>query len=242
MTSRRLIQCIVVGSLILLSTACERPAIRPRADNNGPLISAPIILVGRITALSNAGGPRHFESGGISYKAQLVRATVATENVLRGQIPTPNATIYYFVPASSYDGSPLLWMPQQWAADSRGNSHGGVRAIFFLLRESGVLRTICDFHRHCVVPIQSCDHPEFRLDPSKPLAQTIIDLLLTRGAGCGNQQMIEAISKFNAENLDRQYAFKKLRQLAAEETPPVRDAACHWLSLWKQPCVAPRGS
>ena len=113
--------------------------------------------------------------------------------------------------------------------------------MFFLLRESGVLRTICDFYAHCVVPVRSCEHPVFRPDPTAPLSQTLIDLLLTRGPNCGDEQMVEAISKFNAQDLDREYAFKKLRLLAIEETPPVRKAACHWLSLWKQPCVDTRG-
>ncbi len=242
MTSRRLIHCIVVGSLILLSTACERPAIRPY-DPVDPtplakqMLSASVILVGRILGASSVGRPRQYEVEGISKQAQLFRVTVAVENVLKGTVSAGNAAIYFFMPAGSHDGSPLLGMVGQ-----RGSWNVEDLEMFFLNHDSGVLRTICDFYHHCVVPVRSCDHPGFRPEPGKPLADAIIDLLLTRGRNCGDQQMVEATSKFNEENFDRQYAFKKLRQLAAEETPPVRDAACHWLSLWKQPCVARRGS
>lgn len=56
-----------------------------------------------------------------------------------------------------------------------------------------------------------------------------------------DSQIVHAISKFNSDDFDREHTFRKMRQLAAEGTPPVRKAACEWLSWLKQPCVKPVG-
>ncbi len=114
--------------------------------------------------------------------------------------------------------------------------------MFFLRRDSGVLRTVGDTWNNCVVPVFSCAHPGFKPDPGRPLADSLVDFLLTRGQNCGDHEMVQAISKSYAEGFDREYAFKKLRQLAASETPPVRKEACYELSLWKQPCGDPPGT
>lgn len=129
-----------VGALALL-TACERPAIRPYEcdENRMPIakqmLSAPVILVGRILSSSKVGRPRHYEVEGIRDYAQLYQVTVAVENVLKGDAPTDKAVVYFFLPAGSYVGMPLLGIEGQ-----RGTWHLGDREMFFLNRDSGVLR------------------------------------------------------------------------------------------------------
>jgi hypothetical protein len=53
----------------------------------------------------------------------------------------------------------------------------------------------------------------------------IIDILLDRGQGCGDQQMAQAVSQSRADGYDLAYAVQKLRRLAEEEVPEVRKAA-----------------
>ncbi len=76
----------------------------------------------------------------------------------------------------AFDSSTLLGMYGEG-----GIWHMGDREMFFLRNDSGVLRTICDTWNTCVVPVFSGAHPGFKPDPGKPLAEAIIDLLLTRG-------------------------------------------------------------
>jgi hypothetical protein len=202
------------------------------------MLSAPVILVGRILSSSKVGRPRHYEVEGIRDYAQLYQVTVPVENVLKGDVPTNDAEIYFFLPAGSYVGSALLGIEGQ-----RGTWKVGDHEMFFLNRDSGVLRTTCDFYRRYVIPVFSCAaSPSRRDDTGKQLKESIVDLLLTGAQNCGEQQMADAIRTFDAaERFDREYAFKKMRQLAAEGTPPVRKAACEWLFSWKQPCIKPAG-
>jgi len=215
--------------LLMLNAAC-RPAIRPYDEEEQGLTCASVVLVGRILSGSNVGGPQRFESHGITWQAQLFEVTVAVENVLKGDVPAGNATIYYFLPAGPYDGPALMGME-----GARGQWHVGDREMFFLNRDSGVLRTVCDYYRHCVIPV-FCAHPGFKPAPFSTLPRKIIDFLLSRGPGCSDQQMIEAISRSHGDGFDRDYWLEKLQEIALSETPAVRQAACNELSNWNQSC------
>lgn len=189
-----------------------------------------IIIVGQIISNRAIGSPypSHWDE---NYIVQLYKVDVKVENVLRGPSFTGNIDIYYF----SFFG--LMGSPARLRmAENGGTWHVGDREIFFLRRDSGVLRTTCDFLQYCVIPVRTGAHPKFKLDPSKPINDSIIDFLLTRGIGASDGDMIQAIEKTPGDNFSKEYWIQKLQQLAAQETPPVRQAACKVLAVWNRNC------
>lgn len=114
------------------------------------MLSAPVILVGRILSSSKASGRRQYEVQGKSDHVQLYEVTVAVENVLKGDAPREQCRDLFLSARRFLRGSPLLGI------EERGTWRLGDREMFFLNRDSGVLRTICDFYSDCVVPVFSC--------------------------------------------------------------------------------------
>jgi hypothetical protein len=53
----------------------------------------------------------------------------------------------------------------------------------------------------------------------------IVDILLDRGEGCSDQQMVEALSKSVPEGFDLPYTVEKVRRLSEDKSPEVRKAA-----------------
>lgn len=181
----------------------------------------PVILVGTIAGRPSYLGDiraSRWDSG--RPPLQLVRVTVQVETILQshGEIPKGEVPIYFFIRSGSYSGPPRL-----------GDWNVGDRMMFFLQQENGYLRTICDHYKGCTMEVFSGAHRGFR---AGKIGDAIIDLLLTRGEGAGDEQMIRAINiSSRAADLDPAYAMRKLRKLAAEETPAVAKAACQKLQL-----------
>ncbi len=225
-----------------LFVACDRtprfveydPSVRISVSQQ---LASQIIVVARILSNPEKIGRPRPSNWDQTFPVQLYRARVKVENILKGDTASSDTAVYYLRSLGAMVGPARLGM-----AGTGGTWRTEDRELFFLSDDSGVLRTICDTWNTCVVPVFSGAHPGFKPDPGKPLAEAIIDLLLTRGQDCSDQQMVQAISKSGAENFSREYAFKKLRQLATDETPAVRKAACDELSLWKQPCALPAGN
>ncbi len=175
----------------------------------------PIILVGCVIADSTVASP-HPSKWNDGLKVQLSRATVQVENVLQGDVGPGEISIYYFR-YLLVSGPPRL---NGWQK--------GARNVFFLRRDTGVFRTFCDGWARCVVPVFSGPHPGFYL--KGPLEQQIVDLLLTRGQGTGDQEMVQAIFRSQADQFADGYTIQKLQRTAMNETPAVRQAACKKLS------------
>src|SRR6185312_7737478 len=174
--------------------------------------SAPIIVVGRILSNEKTGKVRqwHPKEDSIStYHVQLFRVTVEIENILRGGPLPKKPEIYYFALAGNVGGPPGIAL-----TSISGTWHKGDRGLFFLREESGKLRTECDLSVRCVPPILSGSHPNFKVDPKQPLAYSIVDLLLTRGIDCSDQQMIEAVSNYAPSLFSQSFAIKKLRPIS----------------------------
>jgi len=163
---------------------------------------------------------------------QLYRVTVHIENVLRGSLRDRNIPVYYFAYAGTIGGPPGLGM-----AGTGGTWHIGDRELFFLRRDSRVLRTICDFSHTCVMPVHTGKHPGFHFEPGKPVADSIVDLLLTRGQNCTDQQMKQAFVHCYAFGFSPDYTVKKLQQIAATEDPAVSSEACETLADFAHPCL-----
>ena len=178
-------------------------------------LKAPIIVVARI--LDYRARASHNRPS--KWGKDLVlgwRATIEVENVIRGRVGLGTKNIYYF----NYYVSGIRQV---------GDWDLGSRYLFFLEHDSGVLRTICDGRSTCVIPVFTGAHPDFRPAPDEPTAHTLIDLLLTRGKGCTDKQMMEALrgSTYDkAFTFSKEYTINKLQQLVETETPPIGERAC----------------
>ncbi len=231
---RRLLLVPITCLSLYFAYSCVPRLVESEASDNvlpfDQAESTPVILVGRILANAKVGRARVSRIDKY-HQVQLYRTAVRVENVLRGKTPTSDISVYYFAYIAS-SGPPGLGM-----SENGGTWHIGDREMFFLRTESGVFRTICDRLRSCVVPVRSGAHPNFKADPRKAIAHSIIDLLLTRGQDCNDSQMIQAISSNPFQALSsnpawdfsESYTIQKLQQIATQETPAVRRAACNEL-------------
>lgn len=220
----------LMSVLVMLSTACER---RPRLLEYEPsgngireagIASAPVFLVGQIAGYQEIGSPKpsRFDKRN---PMQLCRITLKVENVLRGNIKSATVSIYYLVNVGSNGGPPRLGM-----IGRSGIWRMGDREIFALRWNSGVLRTLRDTYPEGVEQVLTGAHPDYRPSPGEPVLQTVIDILLSKGRDCTDAQMSDAVRRFRAYHYDLAYSVRKLRNLAAEKSPEIREAALKKLS------------
>ncbi len=186
----------------------------------------PVILVGRILGSGRIGSPQpSIWDGATPY--QQYRATIAVENVLNGSIPLGTAEIYFMINLRSGGHKGL------GTINDGGSWHIGDREMFFLQRDSGRLRTICDsFAYNCVAPVLSGSHAS--IQGHRSVGNMIADIFLTRGEGASDAQMIKAMDRatFISFHFAPGYAMKKLEEMVQTETPPVRRAACQYLRVY----------
>ena len=107
--------------------------------------------------------------------------------------------------------------------------------MFFLQRDSGRLRTICDsFAYNCVIPVLTGSHES--IPPQPWPGDTITDVFLTRGKGTSDAQMIEGMNRaaFISFHFSPSYSMTKLVQMVQTETAPVRQEACKYLRFYSK--------
>jgi hypothetical protein len=217
----RFLICMLVG----LSAACEKtPHIIENHNDLGDLTndrieSAPVFIVGQIAAYKEIGSPkpsRHDQR----IAMQLCRISVRVENVLRGDIISTEVPVYYLVNVGSNGGPPRLGMV------GRGGSWRiGDREVFLLRWDSGVLRTMRDTYPEGVEQVLTGPHPDYRPTAEETVAQMVIDILVSKGQDCSDEQMAAAVRRFRAYHYDLAYSVRKLRNLAGDKSPEVRKAA-----------------
>jgi hypothetical protein len=199
-----------------------------RYDNQAPeqIVHVPIILVGVVLTHTQVGD---FHPSRIEGNAPIrgFRCRIRVENVLQGNVSQGEVDIFYFIGTDSLTGGTSIL-----------NLPAGVRRIFFLQRDGGKLRTIYDNWETTVEKVYSGAHPSFKRNPNRPVTEAIVDLLLTRGEGATDKDMMEAVYWVGGRRgmFGEETVIKKLQQIAREETLPVREEACYFLADRKLPC------
>lgn len=219
---------LAIAALLTVCSGCKMPPRlvdykNPRSDSDFAAIrSSPIVVVGRILSDTQviARVPSHWVP---DYPMQLRMLRVQVDNILRGAVERPQIAVYYFAFAGAFDGPRPLGM---WEFQSR--------RIFYLRRDSGVLRTACDGFDHCTLAVQSGAHPNYKPDPTKPLDYAITDILFTKGEGVSNDQFAKGILESPGNPED--YLIEKLESLASSENPTLRTAACTRLKWHGRRC------
>jgi hypothetical protein len=143
------------------------------------------------------------------------------EQVIQGEVPFQEMDIFYFVDWGSGSSSSARLVDIQ-----QGHSE-----LFFLQKDGGKWRTICDGWRRCVLWIRTGTHHHFKVDPNLPIQQIFTDLILSRGEHTSDAQMIDAIY-----HIDMRWgtapAINRLEQLSKEDpSPQVRAVA---FEMWRK--------
>jgi hypothetical protein len=209
-------------AIVLLACGCRRdlklePRFVPLEANPYKAFSrVPIIVVGKILSNVNTNMVRRSDN--------LCRLRVSVENSLKGDLQNGDQDFYYFNNLRKLHGSGQLGM---WPI---GTWRLGDRLMFFLVKEDGNFRFYCDVDLACAVPILTGQHPEFKYNPKLALGDNIAEVLLSRGVGCRDREMIEAMSSSGADLFSPNYFRFKLQMFAQTETSAVRKAASELLA------------
>lgn len=252
-TQRELIGLVSLAMVAL--TSCNLPpqnlSLEEYTNKRNLAAEAPLIVVGTIVSSDRIGQEivGHFKSDKPSYSGksqryeqqnyslQLFKLRVNVENALRGEIKQRQIEIYYYTHVGPF-GMPLIGV-----RGYGGNWEIGDREIFYLKKVNNLFRTFCDLHRSCVTPVFSGAHPGFTIDSTRPPAESIVDLLLTRGEGSTDQVMVKAVLSRSPQYLAEPYAIRKWREIAEhDKSALVRDAACSQLKKEELPCPSYKGT
>ena len=198
----------------------SKPHLIDQVDPPPRVDTAPIVLVGVIESDRPVRNSVPMRSNP-KYPLQFRRLSLRVENVLRGGPLPPRVDVYYFAFAGGFDGPQPL-----------GSWKVGSRRIFWIRRDSGVLRTACDGWDYCTRKVGTGAHLDYRADPKKPLDYALVDLLFTRGTGTieensfgqGLDEVTDRVPGLQA------YSIPKLTRLAETEGGWIRSCACK--TLW----------
>jgi hypothetical protein len=195
-----------------------------RGDSMAPLpphfsVSAPdrvpVILLGQVLASSHTAAPpdRSQWDGGV---VQLWKVRVRVEHVLQGEVQPKEVDIFYFSDLEAGESS---------VARVLGDLYAGHSEIFFLQRDRGKLRTICDGLRPCIIWVRTGSHYNFKIESGLPIEDIITKILLSRGDHTTDQQMADAIyhPELRWGTLPLVNALEQL--VAQEKSPYVRAIA-----------------
>jgi hypothetical protein len=238
---------LVLIALVVLIAGC-RTLPKLKVEDEGViyehLAAAPFIIVGTVISSKQVGrdviwhpersllDATASSSKSTGYSLSLFRVKVAVENVLRGGIKQHELDIYYYSHAGSLGGTPGIGMYGVSGLWGQGD-----RELFYLKKVDDVFRTYCDIFAPCVTTIFSGAHPNFKLDPDKSANDSLVNLLLTRGEGSTDQEMIKAVLSKSPSFLSPEHAILKWQEIAEHDaSPTVRRAACEQLKAKQLSC------
>ena len=211
--------CVVLLATFLIVSCRSDLRLTEGADAEGlELQSSPVVFVGQILSHREIGKPfpSRFDP---TEPMQLFRITATAENVLRGGVLPDEVEVYYL------KGMRMHGPPQMGVIGRGGHWRIGDRLIFFLRRDSGVLRTVIDTWALPTVPVLTGGHPGYRPRTGESVEDSVIDILLDRGQHCGDECEAAAVSHFGLDYFDLAYAVEKLRQIGVGRGPEAAAAA-----------------
>ena len=229
--------------LVILCAACNRvPPVEEYPGLAGTLLQDSIDKKGLLIAVASiegcyAIGPPHTSRWDGNSPMQLFKLKLLIENSLQGELQTGEADVFFYLNLRVSTGPARLGV--NGCGGYGGDWRIGDRKMFLLLRDGGLLRTVCDTFNTCVRPILTGKHPDLEPTASRPVDQVIVDFFLTRGAGCcTDQQLLDVIEQSGPAFLvSRNYAVHKMQDLAEHETGLVRERACMVLANYEHPCI-----
>jgi hypothetical protein len=195
--------------------------LAPRYDIYAPeeLYEVPVIIVGQVRQGCRPVGGIHPSRWDERRPEQQWQVDVKVEHVLQGELPAADVKVYYFV----YRGN--------IASSDYGltDLDAGAYYIFFLQRDNGNLRTICDGWHSCAPKVLTGAHPGYRRSGSATINDAILDILLTKGANGTDEQVISTLRRLgNYGSAARLRALERLSRDAS--SPKVAEYACLTLS------------
>jgi len=195
--------------------------------SKGDAAKVPLVFAGLVTQSAKPVAAARY-SWIQNCEIQLFKAQVRIENVLQGNARArEDVDVFFYHHFVNIGGSqePLYLR----AAD---------RKLFFLMKEAGHWRTICDqWGSCCVVDILAGKHSHWKRDPSVSIDQAVFDFLYSRGDGTTDEQMLAALDYTQYVGFFGKTAeIHTLQRLAKEETLPVRREACRSLDALGSPC------
>jgi len=208
--------CLSIVAVLCVCLSCQQA---PRLTELPPSFSVlqpsevPVILAGQVLENCHSVALPH-ASRWSGRPVQLWKVRVRVERVLQGNSPRGDVDIFYFV---------------DWGVTESGWSrlldmYAGHSEIFFLQKDGGDLRTICEDSRSCVLWVRTGAHTNYKRNANSSIEEVIVDLLLSRGDHTTDKQLIDAV--YHPEGRwGWEYVIKKLQQLGNEESPLVRAAA-----------------
>ena len=217
---------MLIPAVLLLSVKPEAPLIDQTLTDKE---SAPIVIVGVI--LSDTLVRDHIPSHWTKVPLQLRKFTVRVENILRGDAIPDTATVYYFAWTDNRSFERFGWADGHFFGRwPLGLWSVGVRKLFWLRRDSGVLRTACDASDSCTLFVLSGAHPRYKPNLQQPLEYAVVDLLLTRGEGTVDEIEFASSIWWVPDQGLQHYVVEKLKGLALTEDGFVKTSACQ--QLW----------
>ena len=176
---------IAAAVVYLALCSCARAAdVRDRYDTRNArpnptyMLSAEVVIVA--TVLSDLpDGPPQPATLYPDVSLQRRRVRCVAENVLKGEVDLGSLEFYYFTLAREQVN---LSARQHVVLAPGYEAKRGKRYAFFLVRESGVLRSVGDVFNYSV-PVLAGAHVDGGLSAEVPLGRALARILLTPGTG-----------------------------------------------------------
>ena len=175
----------VLAAVVFSSLGCERGVptapLAPQYSVNG-LNRIPVILVGEVLEESHATAlPTRSEWNGRLVQLWQVRTRV--EQVLQGELPEKEITIFYFADMDGGESS-IAWVSRLYPGRSE---------MFFLQKDRRVWRTICDGWETCIMWVRTGTHYNFKPGQSFRIEDAVVKLFLSRGDHTTDAQILDAV-------------------------------------------------